>query len=474
MLIRNVRFGRATNSSSMHSVVYNDKFLKLKDIYDGGGYYGRWPAFQLVTKSSKEEYLKAIIATTVRCKIGYGLTDVFNQQFDIDLNEYDIDHQSMFYMPGKFEYKCFNKEFWNDFSSFILRDDIVVVGNGDEMEDDDMIKLDCREIDFINNIMDQGELVASKNGNYWVMFNNDNGDKSRVCFQLGEQLKPIYPELIDIKITDKCESNCSFCYQCSTPDGKCCNVDLLKSTLKYAPDFSEIVLGGGDILTIPEEHAQIINKYSNERQLSATINGETYKTDKRSKVRQLLNKSLKALGVSISSPAGLKNFYKIMKDFPDIKEIVAHVIPDIMTDKDLKLIIKKMHRIDKASRYPDNFHDGAKVLFLGFKPVGRAVNANHEHKDWLIDWINEQDFFLFRLGVDTKFIMDYPEIKQKVDAHFFTEFEGEFSMYIDLVDRFISPSSWDKRHIPLDSFAKPTYSKELEWYAWMFKHIRNL
>ena len=60
--------------------------------------------------------------------------------------------------------------------------------------------------------------INYKNGNYIVHFNLENGTKIRENDL--DNLTPAFAENCDVKITDKCDGGCEFCYEGCTINGR--------------------------------------------------------------------------------------------------------------------------------------------------------------------------------------------------------------------------------------------------------------
>ena len=89
------------------------------------------------------------------------------------------------------------------------------------------------------------------NGNYHVTIYED-GTKVRETFdENATEFIAEYPECMDVKITNRCGKNCSFCHENSTPDGEHGEILTAKfwNTLK---PYTEIAIGGGNPLEHPD------------------------------------------------------------------------------------------------------------------------------------------------------------------------------------------------------------------------------
>jgi MoaA/NifB/PqqE/SkfB family radical SAM enzyme len=142
-----------------------------------------------------------------------------------------------------------------------------------------------------------GILSLYKNGNYNVLILSD-GTKIRFTDQ--KNFVPSFPESIDLKITNQCDSNCQFCHENSNSHGKHGDIDKIINQLKYLPPFTgiELAIGGGNPLIHPD-----LEKFLKWGKIygficNMTINANHIKKYK-SKIQYLMNRKL-IYGIGIS------------------------------------------------------------------------------------------------------------------------------------------------------------------------------
>ena len=87
--------------------------------------------------------------------------------------------------------------------------------------------------------------IIYKNGNYNVLLNTQNGTKIKECKE--DTFLPSRPESLDVKISNRCFHNCSFCHENSNPQGKIAEIKDIKNFAESLPKYCEIALGGGDL-----------------------------------------------------------------------------------------------------------------------------------------------------------------------------------------------------------------------------------
>ena len=86
-----------------------------------------------------------------------------------------------------------------------------------------------------------------KNGNYFVSIFDDG---SKVRYTNEDEFNAMFPESIDMKITNYCDNNCPMCHELSNKDGKHAKLDspFLNTLVKG----TELAIGGGNPLSHPE------------------------------------------------------------------------------------------------------------------------------------------------------------------------------------------------------------------------------
>jgi hypothetical protein len=288
-------------------------------------------------------------------------------------------------------------------------------------------------------------LNTYKNGNYTITL-FDDGTKIRETEE--DVFISSFPECIDLKITNQCDIGCKYCHEDSTIDGKhgdVLNAEFINSLRPY----TELALGGGNALSHPDliKFLQILK--SKNIIANMTVN-QAHFISQQELVRYLVNNGLiKGLGVSLTNPTD--TFIELISQYPNA---VIHVINGIVNLEDLqKLYNKKL-----------------KLLILGYKEFRRG-----------------QDFYSQRIEDNKKIIydniceiikgfkvvsFDNLGIKQIELRRIFTdkgwhEFymgdDGQFTMYIDLVNRkFAKNSTAITRFDLLDNIED------------MFKIVKNL
>jgi organic radical activating enzyme len=357
------------------------------------------------------------------------------------LNGY-IDHQSVMELPrnpyGRGE---INIDFFKEYTKYIVDGNFLILGGNDN--DDESHPLSCKDDGQKESYMwmlREGD-IAFKNNNYWVVMNKDR--KMRISFT-EEKLKPIIPELIDIKITDYCNVGCSFCYQGSTTSGVHADLNAIKAVVDMIPySFRmEFAIGGGEPTTHPD-FAKILKYIGRNHAANFTTKSTKWMEDeeKLNAVKEFVS------GIAYSPDDVDDAVAYVLKHDKYVGNTIAlylHIIPEIWTMDDLELLRDTVEELN-AWNCPQRNSNAAQIniTMLGYKSTGRGESMNVGKMDGLIDYIKK--YRKTRVGVDTKIVNDYSDelAKTNIDNRLFTTAEGEFSMYIDAVKELAYKSSYE-------------------------------
>lgn len=288
-------------------------------------------------------------------------------------------------------------------------------------------------------------LHSYKNGNYDVMIFND-GTKVRQAQE--DRFIPVFPENIDLKISNQCDLMCPFCHENSTPDGK--NAIFTHSFLKTLRRGTEISIGGGDVFA----NTEFIDflKFCKQRGIVANITiNQQHAAGKHKEKLKLAIKEKLVFGVGISYNNDYKTLNNLYDEFEkegiDISNIVIHTINGINTYNDFEKIASK----------------NRKVLILGYKDVRKGTEYRNSNNGKIL--VNQFDLFnnieklsdLFEVVSFDNLAIEQLEMKRFFDDEQWAEYymgdEGQFTMYIDLVKEEFAINSCevDKRHELLDT-----------------------
>ena len=494
--LKNFRKGYATNSSSTHSIIYRNKDEMFEDlnIFELD-FYDRFDNTIAASREGKIKYIAANIFFNkklfeIMClyypemkqyeeKAKYiteNTLKVLNNEITYD-DFYEkkfgmYDRGALYFSNSK------NLEANIDYLRNIIdNDDIIIVGGSDEGDFVYYTIENHKELpkpEEIDLYRTKGKGIF-KNGNYWVGYGSYKGGRLRFA-TTNHNCIPSYPELIDLKITNKCNNNCKFCYMDSNKDGQHADLNFLKRIINKIStnDFDtydkriEFSIGGGDILLYPqlEELFSFITKQGHI--VNTTINAkDAPKVAEDKKLFGIFKNYVKGIGVSVNNeediPKILQLRNKLTAKNNDFKQITIHIIPELLgTEKTIELIKKvKSH----------NFYS---ILLLGYKTNGRGKTQNHS--DFTDDELEQIFDGNYSINVDTTFANKYYNwLKDNFETeHTLTLNEGEYSMYIDGVTKKAYKSSYqlDK---PYNIEPKEWQNENKTWFTitQAFNNIRK-
>ena len=257
-----------------------------------------------------------------------------------------------------------------------------------------------------------------QNGNYTVRMYS-NGTKVR--FNDLDHFKPAFAENCDVKITDKCDGGCPFCYEGCTPNGK--HGDILNPKfLDTLHPYTELAINGNDLShpdLIPFMHKMKEKKII----LNMTVNQIHFERHYDVIKEWIDNKLIYGLGVSLRNPT--EEFVNKIKQFPNA---VIHIINGIFSDNDYEVLK----------------NNGLKILILGYKHLRRGVDYyNSYDKDvqekmsWLYGNLGDMLVHFEVVSFDNLAI-EQLQVKRFLTEEewesFYMGADSEFTFYIDMVD----------------------------------------
>ena len=276
-------------------------------------------------------------------------------------------------------------------------------------------------------------LIAKyKNGNYTVSLYDDG---TKIKESIDDFFFSLFPDSIDLKITNRCDLCCPMCHENSTKDGL--HAVLEAEFLNSLTSGTELAIGGGNPLTHPNIVEFLSRMKSRGVICNMTINEHHLKKEMERVIRLMDNGLIHGVGVSVFSAD------KVTVDFLQHKGAVAHLIAGLVTPP-------------LINRLKDR-----RVLFLGYKRRGRGSDYYSPEIGRKIEWlrgvlprllshfesVSFDNLALNQLGV--KDLLS-PE---EYDLYYMGE-DGESSMYIDLVKRRFAISSTSEVFYPIESTAE--------------------
>ena len=275
-----------------------------------------------------------------------------------------------------------------------------------------------------------------KNGNYLVTMLSD-GTKIRSTKE--NVFISSFAENCDVKITDKCDGGCPFCYEGCTNSGshgKLMNIDGtpywdFMNTLK---PYTELALNGND-LTHPELMPFLEFLKNKKVFANLTVNQKHFNIHKDFLKKLMDNKLIWGLGISLSN----SNDNELFSFAEENQNVVIHTIAGVLNENDFKNI----------SEYKK-----LKLLILGYKTLERGktyMEANnsyiHNNINWLryklSTFINTFNVVSFdNLAIDQLNVKDllFKDKNNEWDQ-FYMGNDGEYTFYIDLVKGEFSKNS---------------------------------
>jgi organic radical activating enzyme len=172
----------------------------------------------------------------------------------------------------------------------------------------------------------------------------------------GIEKKPSAPELIDLKVTNKCEANCDFCYMSSHKNGKHADLDWITQQLYSLPTRPlQIAVGGGEPTLWPD----LLTFVYMCRALGIVVNTAVGPNPNLNMLRKITRPNhMGAVGISYVNEKRFEKVLNVAKEGDST--LFAHCI--LRSDK-------MQEWIDKANKWPKEI---AGIIFLLFKPCGKA------------------------------------------------------------------------------------------------------
>lgn len=274
-----------------------------------------------------------------------------------------------------------------------------------------------------------GVLGMYRNNNYTVTMMSD-GTKVRVG--IDGDFEPVFPESIDIKISDRCDRRCAMCHEGSTPRGKL--ADLNHPILETLHPYTELAIGGGNPLEHPGLVEFLVRMKKQKVICNMTVHLDHF-CEEYNLIRTLSDKGLiHGLGVSVNRQVDLEEI-DLLKSIP---HVVLHVIAGVVTDIALLSI--------------SNW--GFDVLILGYKDFGRGISFHDTTPfvDKNIEYMQNHIACISNMFNHVSFdniAISQLNIKSMLTNEDWNKLymgdDGQFTMYIDLVKNEYAVSSVSKR-----------------------------
>jgi len=264
------------------------------------------------------------------------------------------------------------------------------------------------------------KLAQYQNGNCLVRLHSD-GTKFREWDGIPN---PVFPESIDLKITDYCDAGCTWCHEKSTVRGVHGDALKMLNLVNQLPAGVELAIGGGNPLDLPglDDFLHEIGACGLIPNL--TVNGVHIRN---------LNWKTRGLvyGLGISWVKGKE--YEILDKWDD--RTVLHVIAGVHNPLDIL-----------------NFSP-EKLLILGYKDFGFGKKHNPEMiRANIWKWRYFMSALCQRVNIVAfdNLALDQLHVREMVTKQVwknrFMGQDGEFTMYIDGVKEEFAATSTSQRH----------------------------
>lgn len=329
-----------------------------------------------------------------------------------------------------------------DIARWALMDGVVALGGPENAEHHELSG--PKAIDP-SGFGDQGWRVRKDPLGFWTLLSGW-GTKLRLSFSRADhpQVRPFrstWPELVDLKITDRCSAGCAFCYQNSRPDGahsRFEDVVALLDALKRV-HVMEVVLGGGE----PTEHPQFsrIVREIQLREMRAAFT--TRRLDWHERVKKTdahwpeVHWAYSLHGVDdLDAVARMRK--RSRAPMPSIHVVMGTELS------------RREPLLEIARRCAENW---LQLVLLGFKATGRAVGATPlDDSHWLATCAASG---IRQVAIDAVLAAKYDlELQRRGIPAWLVEVEdGRYAMHVDAVRGLCGPSSYCSRD---ERFAIPS------------------
>jgi len=457
LTISNLRLGFANNSSSSHSMVFLENPDEVKDMY-GETVSFEWQDFILKSPNAKDRYLLAQIFQSLpkslradpfaaACILSglMGLPVAEVQQLLSNSGEVGVDHQSAWMIAVNLFSSTPDPAFVADLQSYMRKEEVAIFGGNDnDSYDDERFHYPLSRPSPIQRLINSESdgWIARKDGDWWVVFNRQNGTKVRLSFNPNpnpvEYVKAIAPELVDLKITDLCHFNCPMCYQSSTKNGAHAEFSTLYglAVCLGACGVFEVAIGGGEP-TIHPEFVRILQCFRDEGVVpNFTTRNLVWMRDEEQRV------PIMAACGSFAHSADNAAQVRRLLETTDKYGIPRHRFA-------IQVVMGTVQAWEFESLIQVCAENNVTVTLLGYKDVGRGKDVKPIPYEWWIEsYLKVNKKTPCRLNIDTALASQCEEkLRLIAPSVVWHRHEGAFSMYIDAVAGKYGPSSYHEAEL---------------------------
>jgi hypothetical protein len=455
MKIFHYQKGFTTNSSSSHSILFvKGKHQILDDMRNAIlGEYG-WNRFVLASKGAKIDYIRKQLRGTEYENIVNLLFGKINEPKTKEgwYEEGYIDHNSQWIFPQRF-LGTTEEEYVAEFLRFIVDDGTIILGgndNDDSFEEEFTQTLDQDKyvIPHYNIYKSYSRPIIRLDNKYgfYTMFIPDCFDPIKTRFSFNNMAKiptqASTPELVDLKITERCTKGCAFCLDDSTLDGKHANIDTIKHIIDVLASLHvlEIAIGGGE----PTSHPNIkeIIKYAYLNKISVSLS--TTNIDWIINNVKFINSYCGGIGISCANAKEVKTLLGKLYGKNVLHKITIHIVLGTLDRDEFAKILDELSNVKYCNR----------VLLLAPKSIGRGETYKFQDYSWWLEEVKKYERLIYRVSIDTElarlFENELKDTSGELSPILYDTTDGKFSMFIDAVNMEIAPSSFSDQKVKID------------------------
>jgi hypothetical protein len=248
-----------------------------------------------------------------------------------------------------------------------------------------------------------------RNGNTSVIIMAD-GTKVRYIPN-NKAPEPVRPESIDLKITDKCFSRCSFCYEHSCPEGKHGNLD--HPILDTLEPGTELAVGGGNPLE--QINLEAFLKKMKDKEVICNITSHVRSFGFRNNLITTWGQKWLVAGIGLS-----------VGDLPEDTDLVPVVVPKDIEKRVLYHTIIGITPTNLIKRLSKKHN----VLLLGNKTQPVIKHTANELREFVAAF-NGEGLYFDNLACDQLNVRSL--VSENVWKERYMGDDGLFTMFIDLV-----------------------------------------
>ena len=473
MKIDHIRPGRETNSSSSHCFV---KAPTKMSIPQGETVEATWCGWSWEVLDANElmGYLLLQSLYNTISSIDGILSD-----FDVKLlltSESDIDHASRFRLEGA-DYIV--QSFMRDLVKVVYAENLTVATGNDNCETPaDVMRLIGADEAYSNQGYNKYDLlfgtcyITQPRDNTYVILARDRlkdsgwsgwHEKTPILYDgwakvrmkiVGEKEYAIYPESIDIKITERCDNDCPFCYENASKVGRHCGyLDFTKMIDEISGHTAEVALGGGNPLLHPHILDMLDHAIDCHVLPAITVRDTDMlvfleNTELTPQMERIFDCA--AVGLSFSDLDTIEKVFELSNQWFRYKRISYTVH-----------FINRVHVIEDVLQHTER-NEWNDVLILGYKDCGRGATYKPEHGDMgAKTLLNLPDFYgnvMFdNLAVEQLEVRNH--VSDSEWKMFFGGHDGEYTMAVDLVNMRFAKNSYASETHPFEDGVSKSFAE---------------